>query len=570
MASGSITASVTTFALTLGTSSSLSYTDKRLSAVTGAFTEIGNVATLTKASQRTMVASKGTFTETGNAATPKVGRRVSATVTTFAETGRDAALTKATGRAMVSNAGAFVVNGGTSTSVQVYDRTLSAVKGTLTLTGNEALFRGSILSANTGTIAVSGKPAGFLKTWKIAGTTGSFALAGNAAGLSRSAVANLTAAAGQLVVTGGASTSFSFFNHILSAGKGTFAYAGNEIAWGHKEILASPGAFVLAGKDAISARYDYHLKGTFVLTGKAVNYKLLSKAGAFTLTGNAATLDKTGNKTLSASPGIFLETGNAAVLRRPRGISGTVTTFVEVGRAATLRRGEAISATVVPVVVSGSAATLRKTGNYALTLAGGSFVLTCRPASLGRGGRGIIAASTGEFGVTANDAILSSASYAWFDYPYVADAADPSVRWAHLYEFNLPNGIIRVTGDLLPIIYAGTRYVPYSISVDAITTEQGLVATGTLSIGNADNYWGNYIFQHDITGSVVKIWQAWMDPFRPTQVSASTRQVFIGRVAGWSLSRMGQDSTIRIALGPYSDPTTKIIPTRMVSDILRR
>jgi hypothetical protein len=641
MASGSITASVTTFALTLGTSTS--YADKTLApsavayattgnvarmdvkrvAATGAFTLTGNAAK----SARKMPGATGTFGLTGNAAVLTFGglHKLVGTVTPFTLTGRDAhfdhewRMSGAVGTVAVTGNAAtityggvrkitgtvtpftvtgnaatlissknyilfcpmtrdaiFTVNGGDSTSYRDY--VLASSTKSYVVTANDAALKGSALLAATGTFYVSGKPAGLSpSTRKIIADVGTFAATGNAANLSRSSVALLSAATGSFTLVGGTSTSLLYTNYTLSAAKGSVALTGQAATWGSELIIADTGAFLLAGKSAVSARYDYHTKGTFTLTGRSAlgDRGIAAVPVSVSLVGRAATLTKTGGHVLSAATGSILETGNAATLWRPRTIAAAKGTFVETGRAATGRPGKALTASVTPFALTGNAAVLQRAGAFVLfcpMTRDAIFTVTPSPAFLNVSGIYYMSAGATSYSVQPVDATLISASYLWIDYPYIVNAADTSVRWVHLYEITLPSPAapIRWTDDLLPVISGGLTFAPYVVNVDAVTTEQGQVATGTLTVGNADNLFGNVIFTQDLTGSVVKIWQAWMNPHQPTQISASMHQIFVGRVSGISLARSGQDSTATVTLGPYSDPSTKIFPPRLTSDILRR
>ncbi len=157
----------------------------------------------------------------------------------------------------------------------------------------------------------------------------------------------------------------------------------------------------------------------------------------------------------------------------------------------------------------------------------------------------------------------------WID----ANASNPTVRWAHLFELYLPNygggTTLRWTDDMLPIFYGGQTYAPYVVSVDTISTEQGMTAAANLEVGNADKLFGTYLFGTDMTGSVVKVWQAWLRVETPSPVPYGVRQVFLGRVFEVSFSRSGLDSMVKLSLGPYSDPSTKLMPARTVADLLR-
>ena len=149
-------------------------------------------------------------------------------------------------------------------------------------------------------------------------------------------------------------------------------------------------------------------------------------------------------------------------------------------------------------------------------------------------------------------------------------ADDQTVRWFHLFELDLPGPTtIYWTDDQLPIFYGGHVYTPAVVTPDSISTEQGQTATGNVTVGNADNVFGAYLFSSDITGSILKVWQAWLDATTPGQVPQLTRQVFLGRIDSVTLTRTATDSEVKLALGPYSDPTLKLIPTILTSSLLK-
>lgn len=157
----------------------------------------------------------------------------------------------------------------------------------------------------------------------------------------------------------------------------------------------------------------------------------------------------------------------------------------------------------------------------------------------------------------------------WID----ANASNPTVRWSHMFELDLPNYLpgttLRWTDDMLPIVHGGNIYAPYVVKVDTVSTEQGLTASANLEIGNADNLFGTYLFGTDMTGAVVRVWQAWLRVETPSPIPYGVKQVFLGRVVDITFSRSGLDSMVKLGLGPYSDPSTKLIPARTVADLLR-
>lgn len=147
-------------------------------------------------------------------------------------------------------------------------------------------------------------------------------------------------------------------------------------------------------------------------------------------------------------------------------------------------------------------------------------------------------------------------------------ADDQSVRWVHLYQLDLSD-TLRWTDDALPVFDGVNWWTPYVVRVEAIATEQGQIQGASLTIGSADNLFANYVFASDLTGSVIQVWQAWLDPAVPDQVPQEVRQVFLGRVTGVQLVRQQNSSEVKLTLGPYADPNTKVLPTRSVAALIR-
>ena len=147
-------------------------------------------------------------------------------------------------------------------------------------------------------------------------------------------------------------------------------------------------------------------------------------------------------------------------------------------------------------------------------------------------------------------------------------AADRNVRWVHLFELDLST-VQYWSDDIVAVAYNSQLWKPAVVTIDTISTEQGATGAATLTCGDADNVFSAFLFAGDITGAVVKIWQAWMDPTSPSQVPLDVRQIFLGRIVDVSLSRSGLDATVKLGLGPYADPTTKLVPTRLITDVTR-
>lgn len=170
--------------------------------------------------------------------------------------------------------------------------------------------------------------------------------------------------------------------------------------------------------------------GTYALTGVGptlkYGHRLVSAAGAHTLTGVAATLTKSGiNSTqypaplpslssllsgasgigfLTASPGTFTLSGTAAVLTKGVALSAASGTFVATGAPAL--RDMQVTASGSAYAISGSSATLTAT-HLPLTAATGTYVMTGQAAALISQSDKIMLGGTGAYTLTGVAATLS-------------------------------------------------------------------------------------------------------------------------------------------------------------------
>lgn len=145
----------------------------------------------------------------------------------------------------------------------------------------------------------------------------------------------------------------------------------------------------------------------------------------------------------------------------------------------------------------------------------------------------------------------------------------PSVRWSHLFRLDLADSLCW-TDDTLPVFWNDTTWLPYVVKPTGISTEQGVVAVASMTIGNADALFGAYMFTADLTGAVITVWEAWLDALIPGQIPKEVRQVFVGRVTSVGQTRQGQGADVTLGLGPYSDPATKLLPQRLTASLIRQ
>lgn len=173
---------------------------------------------------------------------------------------------------------------------------LTAETGTFALTGNATGLRaGRKLTAQTGSFTLTGNAAALKFGHKLTAEVGSFTLTGNAAGLARGV--SLAAAAGTFTLTGVAAG--LKLDRRITANVGTFTLTGNVaglLTGGDKEIAAELGEFALTGNAAnlLATRRLTAAAGSFALTGNDIllprSRVMAAGTGAFALTGNAAGL----------------------------------------------------------------------------------------------------------------------------------------------------------------------------------------------------------------------------------------------------------------------------------------
>ncbi len=139
------------------------------------------------------------------------------------------------------------------------------------------------------------------------------------------------------------------------------------------------------------------------LTALTVAHHLVAETGAFSFTGNPATLADTDQ--IEAGTGAFALAGGAPALKQGYALAGGTGAFAFTGNPATLAKSAAKQLTVVAGVftLAGQPATLR--ANAALTGERGQFALTGPSATLARTRQ--IVGARGQFLLTGNPAALT-------------------------------------------------------------------------------------------------------------------------------------------------------------------
>lgn len=197
-----------------------------------------------------------------------------------------------------------------------------------------------LLSAESGTFALTGNAASLLAQRTLTAEAGSYTLTGNTVDLTYTAnTPTLTAEAASFTLTGNDVGLFA--NRVLSAETGTFALTGGEALFSRVSVLyAETGAFTLTGNTAslVASRILATQAGSFTLTGGGANLSrqlvLSAETGNYTYTGNDAALYKV--YLLSAATGEFQLTGNNIELLLSRRLLADSGAFTLTGNNATL------------------------------------------------------------------------------------------------------------------------------------------------------------------------------------------------------------------------------------------
>ena len=126
--------------------------------------------------------------------------------------------------------------------------------------------------------------------------------------------------------------------------------------------------------------------------------------GAFTLTGNAATLTKASPKIITGETGAFTLTGQPADLRHNPDIEAGVGAFTLAGQPADTRHNVVINGGTGAFSLTGQPATLTEATPKSIAAETGTFTLTGNPATVRRGYA--LAAATGTFTTAGQPATL--------------------------------------------------------------------------------------------------------------------------------------------------------------------
>ena len=432
-AAASLTADKGTFTLT-GRAANL-LKNSRLTANKGTFTETGSAASLLR--KYSLSASAGSFSQVGQDATFSRSYSLSANAGSFAEVGQAATLTRglkltaADTPSIVTSGLALNLDAGNTASYPGSGTTWTDLSGN---GNNGTLVNGPTFdSANGGSLVFDGTndyvslgtpsqlnqaqvPLTICGWAKLNSTSGARTIWGvykNTTGGQLYSLFRVDSgtlyyfasdSSGNFQYQSGFSISAGAWNFYAVTVSGTISsptvtvYLNNSSqSFSYSAFTSSPDAtidFRIGGAQAfLNECWNGNISNISwynrALTSDEVtqNYNALrgrfdgsgTGGAAYAFTGNAATLTKSANTTLTATAGAFSFVGNAAGLRVTRTFGASVGSFNAVGNAASLKRGYRLTAEQGAYTVTGNAATPKRT--VLLTSSSGSFALTGIAAS---------------------------------------------------------------------------------------------------------------------------------------------------------------------------------------------
>jgi len=236
-------------------------------------------------------------------------------------------------------------------------------------------------------------------------------------------------------------------------------------------LTADAGAFTLSGTAAtlLWKQILDAAAGSFVLTGSAVTmnkgFTMAAAAGSFTLSGTAA--DLLHDHTLDAAAGSYTLSGTAAGLLHAHLLDAAAGSFVLSGTAATLLQKQILTASGGTFTLSGTAADLLH--DQILDAAGGTFTLTGTAADLLRGYA--IDAGSGTFTLTGTAAdLLHHRVFPVGSGAFVLTGFDATLTYAAL--FSGTAGVNTFTVTALPKNLLSVTMADNELSVDTLPNNE--------------------------------------------------------------------------------------------------
>lgn len=175
-----------------------------------------------------------------------------------------------------------------------FTRVLSADAGSISISGQDAtLAKGFLLAADAGSIAISGQDVGFAFTRVISVDAGSISISGQDADLT--ATRQLSVDAGSISISGQDTTLLA--DRLLSADAGSISLSGQDVDLLAARLLSvENGSIAISGQDAevLAARLLSADNGSIVISGQdvtlALGFSISVDYGSISISGQDVTL----------------------------------------------------------------------------------------------------------------------------------------------------------------------------------------------------------------------------------------------------------------------------------------
>lgn len=148
-------------------------------------------------------------------------------------------------------------------------------------------------------------------------------------------------------------------------------------------------------------------------------------------------------------------------------------------------------------------------------------------------------------------------------------ASDATQRRHLLFQIDFASPVYWTNGQL-PIAYDGHMWAPKPTQISGISSRQLDGAGATLEVGNASNFLSALFFAGAAQGKVVRVWVACFDITSASQIPEQVfGPIYTGKIDTLTVVNSGGSTTATITLGPPIEQSTKMLPTRKMTDLLR-
>lgn len=285
--------------------------------------------------------------------------------------------------------------------------TVTAESGTLTLTGGNATITQAVsIPANTGILTLTGNQAVISEGSNVTAESGSLSLTGNEAVVTTGE--NVVLDSGSLILTG--SNAVIALEDNITADTGILTLTGNsaDISEG-ESITADSGSLILTGSDAVISTNEGILAetGTLTLTGNEAvvlfEYVVAGESGSLTLTGSEASIVSGESVTLES--GSLTLVGNEAVIISSDTVVADTGTLALTGSDAVITRNESIPLDTGVLALTGNEAVINESTASDVTAESGSLTITGSDANVTMADS--VVAESGTLTLTGSSAAIS-------------------------------------------------------------------------------------------------------------------------------------------------------------------